>query len=112
VLVLPSHVEALPMVVLEALAAGVPVVATRVGGIPAAVEDGRSGLLVAPRDVAALSRALVSLITDGATRKAMGRAARERAAVGFSSEVIVPRIEAVWREIAPQQETRARVRAA
>ncbi len=108
VLALPSHVEALPMAVLEGLAAGVPVVASRVGGIPAAVEDGRTGLLVAPRDVAALSRALVALVGDAALRKAMGRAARERAAVDFSSEVIVPRIEAVWREIAPQQETRTR----
>ena len=111
-LALPSHVEALPMAVLEALAAGVPVVATRVGGIPAAVEDGRSGLLIAPRDVGALSAALASLICDGATRTAMGRAARERAVVDFSSEVIVPRIEALWREIVPQQETRAQVRPA
>jgi glycosyltransferase involved in cell wall biosynthesis len=111
-LALPSHVEALPMAVLESLAAGVPVVATRVGAIPSAVEDGRAGLLVAPRDVGALSAALVRLLGDAGLRKAMGRAARQRALEEFSSEVVVPRVEALWREIAPRQELGARAHAA
>src|SRR5213078_4879446 len=59
---LPSHVEALPMAVLEALASGVPVVATRVGGIPSAVEHQRQGLLIEPGDVSDLTRSLVSIL--------------------------------------------------
>jgi glycosyltransferase involved in cell wall biosynthesis len=111
-LALPSHVEALPVAILEALAAGVPVVATRVGGIPAAVEHGRNGFLVAPRDVTALSGALISVLRDATVRKALGVAARARAIAEFSSEVTVPRIEAVWRELAPEQEIRVRAPAA
>jgi glycosyltransferase involved in cell wall biosynthesis len=103
---LPSHVEALPMAVLEALAAGVPVVATPVGGIPSAVEHQRHGLLVPPGNVAELARALTLVLGNALRRKAMGRAARERAYAEFSSEVVVPRIEAIWREIAPRQEFR------
>src|SRR5439155_7664241 len=56
--VLPSLSEGIPNTALESMAAGVPVVATRVGGIPEAVEDGATGLLVAPRDPAALARAI------------------------------------------------------
>ena len=112
VLALPSHVEALPMAVLEALAAGVPVVATRVGGVPALVEDGRHGRLVAARDVPALSAALAQVLRDAAGRRALGHAARERAVGEFSSELIVPRIEALWRELAPAREIQGRVPAA
>jgi glycosyltransferase involved in cell wall biosynthesis len=109
---LPSHVEALPMAVLEALAAGVPVVATRVGGIPFAVQHLRQGLLVAAGDVGELARSLALVLENAARRKAMGRAGRERAILEFSSEVIVPRLEAIWRDLAPRQEFRARAPAA
>jgi len=112
VVALPSHVEALPMTVLEALAAGVPVVATAVGGIPSAVEHQRHGLLVPPGNAAELARALTLVLGNALRRKAMGRAARERANAEFSSEVVVPRIEAIWRELAPLQEFRARAPAA
>jgi glycosyltransferase involved in cell wall biosynthesis len=112
VFVLPSHVEALPMALLEALAAGLPVVATRVGGIPSAVTDERQGILVDACDSSAIAGALAALLLDPSRRKAMGRAARERAVAEFSSEVIVPRLEALWRELAPAQEVRARVPAA
>jgi glycosyltransferase involved in cell wall biosynthesis len=110
--VLPSHVEALPMAILEALAAGVPVVATRVGGVPSAVENGKQGFLVTPHDVPALSRALGRVLAETPLRKAMGRAARARAVTEFSAEVVVPRIEALWRQIVPAQEIRTRIRAA
>lgn len=99
VFTLPSHIEALPMAVLEAMAAGVPVVAARVGGIPTAVEHGRSGILVEPRDVGALADALASLLADRGRRVAMGAAARARAERMFSAEVIVPRIESLWAEV-------------
>jgi glycosyltransferase involved in cell wall biosynthesis len=111
VLVLPSHVEALPMAVLESLAAGVPVVASRVGGVPALVEDERHGLLVDARDVPGIAHALQRILTDLPLRKAMGRSARDRAVTEFSSELIVPRVEALWREIAPAQEIHTRATA-
>jgi glycosyltransferase involved in cell wall biosynthesis len=96
VLVLPSHWEAMPMAVLEAMAAGVPVVASRVGGIPGVVVDGKTGRLVEPRDVNALGEALARILGDAAERLAMGAAARERAVGHFSADVVVPRLEAVW----------------
>lgn len=96
---LPSHVEALPMSVLEAMAAGVPVVATHVGGIPMAV-DAESGVLLEPHDVGALEAALIELLRDEGKRMAMGHAARERARRQFSADALVPRLEQAWREAA------------
>lgn len=98
-LALPSHWEAMPMAVLEAMAAGVPVVASRVGGIPGVVVDGRTGLLVEPRNVTALGEALARILADGGERRRMGLAARERALECFSAEVVVPRLEALWDSI-------------
>jgi glycosyltransferase involved in cell wall biosynthesis len=96
VLVLPSHHEALPMAILEAMAAGVPVVATRVGGIPGAVDHGRSGLLVPPAAPESLAQALLAVLGDPGRRAAMGAAAREKALGTFSADVVVPRLEAIW----------------
>lgn len=87
------------MAVLEAMAAGVPVVASRVGGIPGVVADGRTGLLVEPRDVNALGEALARILAGTAERLAMGAAGRDRAAEQFSADVVVPRLEAVWDSI-------------
>ena len=95
VLVLPSHFEALPMAVLEGMAAGLPIVATRVGAIPEAVGEG-AGLLVEPHDPHALAEALVTALGDGATRIAMGAAARLRARENYSAEVVMPALERVW----------------
>jgi glycosyltransferase involved in cell wall biosynthesis len=107
VFALPSHGEALPMSILESMAAGIPVVATRVGGVPAAVDSGRTGLLIEVGDTAALSQALVALLTDATRRKAMGEAARREAAEKFSADAIVPRVEALWREILSDTAKRA-----
>lgn len=82
--VLPSFTEGLPNVVLEAFAASVPVVATRVGGTPEVVDHGASGLLVPPNDPAALARSLCELLSDPARRRAMGRAGHRRVARDFS----------------------------
>lgn len=108
VFAMPSYAEALPMAILECMAAGIPVVASSVGGIPHAVEHGKSGLLIAAGDRAALSGALVRLLGDTALREAMGSAARKRALARFSPVALVPQIEAVWREIASRQELRLR----
>jgi glycosyltransferase involved in cell wall biosynthesis len=98
-LVLPSYAEGVPMALLEAMAAGVPVVATRVGGIPLAVRDGTDGLLLEPGRPAALSEALASLLQDRERRLAMGASVRRRAAAEFSMDVIAPKLEALWAEL-------------
>jgi glycosyltransferase involved in cell wall biosynthesis len=94
--VLSSKAEALPNVILEAMAAGLPVVATRVGGVPEAVAPEATGLLVAPGDDAGLAQALARLLDDPGARRAMGRQARERVLGHFSFPAMVSRHEEVW----------------
>ncbi|HEY3821371.1 MAG TPA: glycosyltransferase family 4 protein [Polyangiaceae bacterium] len=77
VLVLPSYREGMPNALLEGMAAGMAVIATRVGGIPDVVDDGTSGLLVEPADVEALGEALVRLAQNQGERERMAMAARE-----------------------------------
>ncbi len=84
VFALSSRAEGLPNVVLEAMAAGLPVVATRVGGLPEVVRPGRTGWLVPPRDVPALAAAISHLLSDPETSQAFGRAGREQAVRDFS----------------------------
>jgi glycosyltransferase involved in cell wall biosynthesis len=86
VVALPSLSEGLPMAALEAMALGRPVVATRVGGVPEAVEDGVTGLLVAPAEPKALAMAIQSLLDDPVRAERMGALARERVIRCFSVE--------------------------
>lgn len=83
----------------EAMALGKPVVASAAGGNPELVEDGVSGLLVAPRDPAALASAVEKLLGDSDLALRLGRAARERVVAGFSTEVRLDRIEALYRRL-------------
>lgn len=85
VLVLPSTIEGMPLVVLEAMALGTPVVATAAGGTPEAVDDGGTGLLVPVGDVNALAAALDRLLADALLRDELGRAARTRIAAHFDA---------------------------
>jgi glycosyltransferase involved in cell wall biosynthesis len=94
-LVLSSVAEALPNVVLEAMAAGLPVVATSVGGLPEVVAQGETGLLAPPRDPDALAQVLARLLADAGERGAMGAAGRDRAVREFSLTAMVRRHEEV-----------------
>ena len=86
VFALASTREGLPNALLEAMAAGLPIVATRVGGVPEAVEDGISGLLVQPGNPEALAEAIVRLWKDPEVRQQLGANASRRVAECFSAE--------------------------
>jgi L-malate glycosyltransferase len=95
--VLASHHEGLPVAVMEALAAGVPVVGTQVGGMPEAVRDGTSGRLVAAHRPDLLAGAIVELAADPAERARLAAGARTDA-LGFSASRSEGEVEAVYRQ--------------
>jgi glycosyltransferase involved in cell wall biosynthesis len=84
--VLPSYTEGLPVVLLEALAAGVPAVATAVGGTPEVIEEGKCGYLVPPGDPDALARRILDALGDEPARQVMGMYGRERVREHFTFE--------------------------
>ena len=96
VYVLPSRSEAFPNGVIEAMAAGLPVVATAVGGILELVDDGRTGVLVPPDDPAALARAIQRLLDDPARAAALAQAGRAAVAARFSFERMVGAFESMY----------------
>ena len=96
---LPSLAEGTPNGIIEAMAHGVPVVATNVGGIPDTVSPEMS-ILVAPGDVAALADAMLALARDPARRAAMGRAARQRYEQMFSPAAVLPQLIERYRKLA------------
>lgn len=93
---LPSYFEGLPMSILEAMAYGVPILATGVGGIPEAVANGQDGYLIAPRDIDALSQALEKMLADANLREEMGAHARQKIETTFSTACILPQIERIY----------------
>ena len=96
VVALPSLAEGFPLALLEAMAAGKAVVATPVGGVPEALTDGVTGLMVPPGDSAALSRALQSLIADPHMRCRIGAAARSRVVADFSVARFAMRVQDIY----------------
>jgi glycosyltransferase involved in cell wall biosynthesis len=99
VFALSSDWEGMPNAVLEAMAAGLPVVATAVGGTPDVVVQGATGLLVPPDDAKALAAALDRLIHDPGLRRTMGAAGRQRVRARFSLQQMVERTQALYREL-------------
>jgi glycosyltransferase involved in cell wall biosynthesis len=97
--VLPSLDEGLPLALIEASAAGVPVVATDVGGTGELVVAEKTGLLVAPRDPRALAQAVARLIADPALARRLGAAGRQRARQHFSTDSMVEAVEGEYRRL-------------
>ncbi|HSF60116.1 MAG TPA: glycosyltransferase family 4 protein, partial [Gaiellaceae bacterium] len=104
IVVVPSvhyggYVDGLPNVALEAMAAGKPLVATRVGGLPELVRDGETGLLVDEQDADELADAIVELAGDPAVRARMGDSGRALIRDSLSWESVAERYEAVYERV-------------
>lgn len=96
--VVPSRAENLPIVILEAMATALPVVATHVGGVPELVADGATGRVVAPDDAAALAAAIATYASDESLRRRHGEAAAARAAASFDPGEVAGRVVSVYEE--------------
>lgn len=99
VFVLPSHSEGLPMVLLEAMAAGLPIVSTAVGGIPDVIAEGRNGLLVPPRDGKALLGALERIVESGDLRARMGEVNECDAREKYSAEAFAAACDELYQTV-------------
>jgi glycosyltransferase involved in cell wall biosynthesis len=99
-----SNYEGSPLAVMEYMEAGLPIVATRVGGVPDLIDDGVHGLLVEPGDPAALARAVEELLADPARGAALGERARERRRREFDLDVMVASVEALYEELLAKKE--------
>lgn len=98
-MVLPSANEGTPVTAIEALAAGRPVVATRVGGVPDVVRDGEDGFLVEPADVDALADRLTTLAHDPKLRERMGAAGRARVLPRYAVDRLIDDMDRLYREL-------------
>jgi glycosyltransferase involved in cell wall biosynthesis len=107
--VLPSLWEGLPLVLLEAMAAGLPAVVTAVGGNPEVVENGVSGVLVPAGDEQALAAAMLSLLNNPLRRQQMGQAARERFDRYFSLRRFIEAHENLYEQMLAQQQKYSKI---
>jgi glycosyltransferase involved in cell wall biosynthesis len=98
IFVLPSLNEGMGRVLVEAMAIGLPIVASSVGGIPDLVEDGRNGLLVPSKDAAALEKAICDLLANKKKRNRMGKAGRKMCR-RYSTEAMVEQIDELYTEL-------------
>ena len=100
-MVLPSFAEGVPVVLMEAMASQIPVIATRVAGVAELVQGGISGFVLAPGDVDALARAIVTLAQDPDRRTAMGQAGRAQVEADFAIDGEAHRLAALFRDTHP-----------
>lgn len=94
-----TDVETFPMAFLESMATGLPLIGTRVGGLPEMIEDGRNGLLVRPRDPRGLADAMLRVLTDPERSRAWGETSRQRVESEFSLETMVDAYEEYFEEL-------------
>lgn len=99
VAVLPSDSEGSPIALIEAMVAGRAIVATRVGGMPSILDEGRCGVLVPPRDPEALAQAVAGLLHDPSRRAELGAMAQGRALADFTLESVAERWKALYRDL-------------
>jgi glycosyltransferase involved in cell wall biosynthesis len=104
IFVLPSLDEGLPMTVLEAMAAGKPVIATRVGAIPTVVRDGETGLLVEPRDALGLRSAIARLLADADLCQRLGNQARDWVSQHYTSSATARKYRQMYEEVLHHRE--------
>ena len=104
--VLPSKAEGLPNAVLEYMAAGLPTIASRVGGNPELVEDGITGLLVPPQDIEALSDALLRLMRDPELAQTIASNGQRLAVENYSFERLIREVDALYNELLERHEGR------
>jgi glycosyltransferase involved in cell wall biosynthesis len=96
--------EGLPITVLDAMIVGLPLIATGVGGVREVIEDGRTGILVPPRDVEAVSQALLRLLKSPQERAGIAAAARQRLSAGLDPKAWIDRIQAIYLGLAEREE--------
>lgn len=104
--VLASLFEGMPNVVMEAMAMGKPVIATDVNGARELMQDGRTGLIVPPKDPEALARAIASIIDDPLQLESFGRAGKERVAAHFTMQRMADRLEACLLDAIREKQSR------
>ena len=96
---LPSQSESFGLSALEAMACNVPVIATRVGGIPEVVEDGGCGFLFEIGDAKGMAKAALRLLNDGAMHSRFGERGRQIAVTRFTTDEIIPQYEALYQRL-------------
>lgn len=110
ILILPSHTENMPLSIMEGMACGLPIVATRVGAIPEMIDDGENGFLIDPRDVDTLAKRILDLLRDPALCRKIGESAMRHARLAWDQSVIARRTLDLYDTLAsPRTETRGAI---
>ena len=99
VLLLPSETESFGLSALEAMACEVPVIATRVGGLPEVVRDGETGYLVSVGDTEAMAERAMEILSDEQRQRAMGQHGREWACSQFNTDRVIPQYVALYERV-------------